>query len=105
MDRQHAPAATRANQVAHGIDHLAEIDLPRPPTAPRLGHQRRNLLPLLVCEVRRVALDLLGDLGHPATALLCPHPELESEIQPQRNPPPPFSKRSLSLTPSRAVTL
>src|SRR6185295_17354797 len=96
MDRQHPPAAARTNQVAHGIDHLAEIYFSRSPPAPRLGHQRRNLLPLLVCEVRRIALDLLGDLGHPATALLCPHPELESEIQPQRNPPRPFSKRSLS---------
>src|SRR6476660_5231194 len=95
MDRQHPPAAARTNQVAHGIDHLAEIYFSRSPPATRLGHQRRNLLPLLVCEVRRIALDLLGDLGHPATALLCPHPELESEIRPQRNPPPPFSKRSL----------
>src|SRR6478736_8645948 len=95
MDRQHPPAAARTNQVAHGIDHLAEIYFSRSPPATRLGHQWRNLLPLLVCEVRRIALDLLGDLGHPATALLCPHPELESEIQPQRNPPRPFSKRSL----------
>src|SRR6476659_307276 len=96
MDRQHPPAAARTNQVAHGIDHLAEIYFSRSPPATRLGHQRRNLLPLLVFEVRRIALDLLGDLGHPATALLCPHPELESEIQPRRNPPSPFSKRSLS---------
>ena len=79
MDRQHPPTAARADQIAHRVDHLAELHLPRTAPTPRLGHQRRDLLPLLVRQIRRVALGLLGDLGHPATALLCPHPELESQ--------------------------
>lgn len=78
MDRQHPPAAARTDQITHGVDHLAELHLARPPATPGLRHQRRDLLPFLVRQVGRVALGLLGDLGHPATALLCPHPKLES---------------------------
>ncbi|WP_208646609.1 hypothetical protein, partial [Mesorhizobium waimense] len=33
-----------------------------------------------------VALGLLGDLGHPATALFGPHPQLESQTSLRRNP-------------------
>src|SRR5271156_7048958 len=78
MDRQHPPAATRSHQVAHRVDHLPELDLSRTPAASRLRHQRCNLTPLLVRQIRRVALRLLGNPGHPPTALICPHPELES---------------------------
>ncbi|WP_208984305.1 restriction endonuclease subunit S, partial [Stappia sp. TSB10GB4] len=42
-----------------------------------------------------VALGLLGDLGHPATTLLCPHSELESQSASTKNPCPRFSKRPL----------
>src|SRR5215203_6591744 len=78
VDRQHPPAATRTDQVAYRVDHLPELDLPRAPSTPWLGHQRRHPLPFLVRQVRRVALGLAGDLAHAATTLLCPHPELES---------------------------
>src|SRR6185312_6135739 len=78
MDRQHPPAATRTHQVAHRVDHLPEINFARPTPTTRLGHQRCDLIPLLVRQIRRVTLRLLRDLGHPATALFCPHPEHES---------------------------
>lgn len=84
--RQHPPAAARTDQIAHGVDHLAEVNLARTPAPAGLRHQRRDLLPLLVRQVRRIALGLPGDLGHPPTALLCPHPELESQPTTPRNP-------------------
>ena len=34
--------------------------------------------PFIVCQIRRVALGLSGDPGHPASLLWRPHPELES---------------------------
>lgn len=40
------------------INHLAKINLGG--RRPGLGHQRRELLPLLVRQIRRVALGLLG---------------------------------------------
>lgn len=67
MDRQHSPTPTGAAQIAHGVDHLPEINLARTAATPRLEHQRRQLLPLLARQIRRIALGLLGDLGHPAT--------------------------------------
>ena len=88
MDRQHAPAAARADQVAHSVDDLAELDLTRAAPSPKLGHEGRDHLPLLVCQIRRIPLGLPGDLGHPATALLGPHPKLESHPKAQRNPFP-----------------
>jgi hypothetical protein len=42
-------------------------------------HQRRDLLPVLTRQTRRVAFGLLGDLGHPTPALSGPHPELETQ--------------------------
>ena len=92
MHRQHPPAAARAHQVAHRVDHLTELDLPRTAPPPGLGHQGRNLLPLLVRQVRWVTLRLLGNLRHPATTLLCPHPELESHTESSWNR---FPKRAL----------
>ena len=86
VDRQHSPAAARAHQIAHRIDHLPELDFPRTPPPSGFGHQRRNALPFLVRQVRRVALGLLRDLGHPATALLGPHQELGSQPSTKQNP-------------------
>src|SRR5260370_16718955 len=88
VDGQHSPTAARADQISHGVDHLAELNLSRTAPTPRLGHQRRDLLPFLVRQIRRIALGLLGDLGHPATALLCPHSELESQPHLRSNPFP-----------------
>ena len=78
MDRQHALTSARADEVADRVDHLAERDLARTTSPPRLGHERGDHRPLLVRQIRGVALRLPGDLGHPATALLAPHPKLES---------------------------
>ncbi|MDP3173743.1 MAG: hypothetical protein Q8M88_04855, partial [Phenylobacterium sp.] len=36
-------------------------------------------------QIRWISLGLLRDLGHPATALLGPHPELESQTTMKRN--------------------
>src|SRR5450631_785604 len=69
MDRQHPPAATGTHEIAHSVDHLPEINLSGTAATSRLG--------------------LLGDLGHPAAALFAPHPELESQTEPPRNPPTP----------------
>jgi hypothetical protein len=87
MDWQHLPAASRADQIAHRIDHLAGPATPR-----RLWHQR---CAFLIRQVRRVALGLPGNLGHPATALLRPHSKLEAQIQSSRNPSGQISKRPL----------
>src|SRR5215471_18458002 len=78
MDRKHPPAATRTDKVANCVDHLAEIDLARPAAPARRRHQRRDPLPFLIRQIRRVALRLLGDLGHSTPALLRPRRQLES---------------------------
>ena len=51
------------------------------------------LNPLLVGQVRRIPLGLVGNFGHPATALSGPHPEFESL---QHEPPQPFSNGLLA---------
>src|SRR4051794_33447955 len=83
-----ASAAARTDQITHRVNHLAELDLPWPAPASGLGHQRRDRLPFLIRQVGRIALRLLGDLGHPAAALLGPHPELESYLTASWNPFP-----------------
>ncbi len=80
------PAAARAHQVAHRVDHLPELHLARPTTATRFGHERRNPLPFLIRQIGRITLRLSGDPGHPAPLLWCPHPELESQPALDRNP-------------------
>lgn len=80
MDRQHPTAAAGSNQIAHRVDHLAEFDLARAPRASRFGHQWRDALPFLVRHVRRITLRLAGNLGHAASMLWRPHPELESHF-------------------------
>jgi hypothetical protein len=82
MHRKHPPPAARAHQVAHRINDLAEFDLARPPAPTRLRHQRRDPLPLLVRQIRRITLRLPGNLGHPAPGLTCPHRELERMARP-----------------------
>ena len=105
MDRQHLPPASRADQIAHRIDHLAQIH-PAGPAAPRrLGHQRRDPLPFLIRQVRRVAFGFPGNLGHPATALLCPHPRLEAQTRSAGNPSGQISKRPLNAKCSKQVCL
>lgn len=76
--RQHLPAAAGANQIADRIDDLAKIGRARTASLRGLWEQRRDDLPFLVGQVCRVALELLSDLGHPATRFNCPHDELES---------------------------
>src|SRR5215469_7417505 len=96
MDRKHPPAATRTDKVANCVDHLAEIDLARPAAPARLRHQRRDPLPFLIRQIARVALRLLGDLGHSTPALLRPHRQLESRRSGHRKAQSPISKRPLS---------
>src|SRR4051794_14044269 len=96
-----ASAAARTDQITHRVNHLAELDLPWPAPASGLGHQRRDRLPFLIRQVGRIALRLLGDLGHPAAALLGPHPELESYLTASWNPFP----NGLSAIRSRTLAL
>ena len=103
MDRQHLPPASRADQIAHRIDHLAQIHLTGPATPRRLGHQRCDPLPFLIRQVRRVALGFPGNLGHPATALLCPHPMLEAQTRSAGNPSGQISKRPLRCRTERLI--
>jgi hypothetical protein len=49
------------------------------------AHQRRDLRPVLVRQIRRVALRLPSNLGHSAAAPLGPHPKRESRHGPQGN--------------------
>ena len=89
VGRQNAPAAARTDKITHRVNHLAELDLPWPASASGLGHQGLDRLPFRVGQVGRIALRLLGDLGHPAAALLGPHPELKSYLtRPRWNPFP-----------------
>ncbi|WP_208646618.1 hypothetical protein, partial [Mesorhizobium waimense] len=46
-----------------------------------------------------VALGLLGDLGHPATALFGPHPQLESQTSLRRNPNFPIFQTASKVSP------
>src|ERR1700688_1285642 len=84
--RQHPPAAAGANQIADGIDHLAQIDLS---SSARLGWLRKQWLyprPFLFSQVGRVTLGFLLDFGHAATIPCCPHRQFESRPEPKRNP-------------------
>lgn len=94
VDRQHPPAAARTHHIAHRVDDLAEIDLARPAKRSWLRHQRRDPRPFLVRQIRRIPLGLPGDLGHPASGLICPHPKCESHSTLKRNPSDPVSKQS-----------
>src|SRR5215469_6918278 len=101
MDRKHPPAATRTDKVANCVDHLAEIDLARPATPARRRHQRRDPLPFLIRQIRRVALRLLGDLGHSTPALLRPHRQLESRRSGYRKAQSPISQTASKVYPMR----
>jgi hypothetical protein len=92
--RQHLPAAPCPNQIADRVHHLPQIGFTRSASFLRLGQQRRNHRPLLCGHVGRVALELLPDLGHPATGLGRPHPKLESRPRSELNS---FSKSLLEL--------
>ncbi len=75
---QHLPAAAGANQIADRVHHLAQIGLARPAAFARRRKQRRYHRPFLVGHVRRVAFELLSDLGQAATRLFVPHEQRES---------------------------
>ena len=71
MHGQHSPAAARAHEIAKGADDFAKLDLARLPPASGLRHQRRDPRPFVICQIRGVALGLLGDPGHPARLIAC----------------------------------
>src|SRR6185437_9906876 len=89
IGRQHPPAAAAAGHVADRVEDFAQIHGRLAPALWRLGKQRLNALPFLIGQVGWIPLGLAGNLGHSATALSGPHPELES---PRPEPPQPFSK-------------
>ena len=76
--RQHPPAAGGAGQISDRIQNLAQIRPGRPPALGRARQERLNPRPLLVGQIRRVALGLLLKFDHPATRRWGPHPKLES---------------------------
>ena len=76
--RQHPPAAAGAGQISDRIQNLAQIRFNRPPALGHTRQERFNPCPLFVGQIRRVALRLLRNLGHPATRRWGPHPQLES---------------------------
>ena len=79
----------QTHKTQSGIENLAtEPFLTHPQRAGRLPH------PSPVCPHRTFAA---ARSVHPATALLGPHPELESPFGPLENPPRRFSKRRLSV--------
>src|ERR1700722_10498536 len=65
--RQHPPAAARAGQISDRVQNLVQIRPGRPPALGRARQERLNPRPLLVGQIRRVALGLLLNFGHPAT--------------------------------------
>src|SRR5690348_15278400 len=104
MHWQHPPAAARAHEITHRVDHFAKFDLTRPAPASGFRHQRRDPLPFLVRQIRRISLGLSGDPGHPASLLACPHPKCESYSLRYRNPRlAQFSNRLLAGGIARAI--
>ena len=93
--RKHPPTAARARQIPDRVQDFAQIGLNRPPLLGGARQERLNLRPLLVGQIRRVALGLLLNLGHPATRRWGPHPKLES---PQARPFNGFSNSLLQMT-------
>jgi hypothetical protein len=57
----------------------------RPAQRGRARQERLNPRPLLVGQIRRLALGLLLNFGHPATRGWGPHPNLESRPNPPLN--------------------
>ena len=65
---QHAPPGAGARHVTDGVQNLAKIGRRFASALGRLRQERSHPLPLLIREIGRVALGLLRDIGHPATA-------------------------------------
>lgn len=82
---QHAPAVAGAGQVAGRVQDLAQVHVPLPAGLAR-RRQRSDPGPFLIGQVRRVALRLLFNLGHPSTVRSGPHPELGSRRLLRLNP-------------------
>jgi hypothetical protein len=83
--RQHPPAASGAGDVADRVQDRARVGAGPAALLGRFGQKWRDPLPLLVGQIRRVALGFLLDVGHPATIRLGPHPQRESRRDPKRN--------------------
>ncbi len=64
--------------ISDRVQNLAQIRPGRPPALGRARQERLNPRPLLVGQIRRVALGLLLNFGHPATRRWGPHDKLES---------------------------
>ncbi len=71
---QHAPAATRPNQVPQGVDHLPQVALPPPATHGRAWQQRLYCGPFDVRHVAGVTLGLAGQFRLAFSMFFFPHP-------------------------------
>lgn len=61
--RQHAPAPARAGQIADRVQNLAQFRLSRTPAYRKARQEPLYPRPLLLRQIRRVALGLLLNLG------------------------------------------
>lgn len=73
VDRQHAPRAAGAGEVAQGIEDLAQIHLGFASACGGLGQKGRDLLPFRIGQVARVTPPRL-ESGLVGTVFSCPHP-------------------------------
>ena len=73
MDRQHAPCASRADQIADGVQDLAHVHPTRTAGTSRFRQKRLHGGPFLVREVASVAFGLLGNALVPSAALFRPY--------------------------------
>lgn len=73
---QHAPAAAAAGDEADGVQNLTQVDRGfRARVAD--GGRNGSAHPLLVSQIRRMALGFLLKGRHPGAIRLDPHPELD----------------------------
>src|SRR3954462_7160742 len=84
MDRQHAPAAARARQIADRIQDLAQIYLGLAPAPRRFGQQWRDVLPFRIGQIARVTPPLKR--GLPSAVLCRPHPPYLAKTRPSSEP-------------------
>src|SRR3954469_20978300 len=86
MDRQHAPAAARARQIADRIQDLAQIHLGLAPAPRRFGQQWRDALPFRIGQITRITPSLKRRLS--LTVLFRPHPPYVAQRPPLSEPMP-----------------
>ena len=83
---QPPPAARATGHVPDCVQDFAKVEGRFAPARRRLGHRRRDPLPLGVGQVRQVPPGFACDAGQPASALSGPQPKLQSQPDAPQQP-------------------